>query len=341
MSYPDSSKIEELLADANTVVIIQADNPDADSLGSALALEEILGDLGKEPVLYCGVDVPGYLRYLPGWDRVSNELPKQFDMSIIVDTSAYTLLGQLEKTGQLGTLKSKPVIVLDHHTSVEKPLDFAAASIIDDSVAATGELIFHLTKQLEWLVNKQAAEHIMGAILGDTQGLTNDRTTASTYRTMADLTEIGANRAFLEEQRRDFSRMPETVFRYKAQLIERMAFAAEGRIAHVVIPQQEINDYSPFYNPAVLVQFDSLQVENVQLSIIFKTYDSGRITGKLRASASAPVAARLAEHFGGGGHPHSAGFKIEDGRPISDIKSECLEFAAQLLDNLKKEMSDA
>jgi nanoRNase/pAp phosphatase (c-di-AMP/oligoRNAs hydrolase) len=57
-------QIQQLVGDAQKIVVVQADNPDADSLGSALALEHILGDLGKDVYLYCGVDIPTYLRYL-------------------------------------------------------------------------------------------------------------------------------------------------------------------------------------------------------------------------------------------------------------------------------------
>jgi phosphoesterase RecJ-like protein len=334
MKYEETAKIGERIDNANTILIVQADNPDADSLGSALALEEILGDRGKTPLLYCGVDIPSYLKYLAGWDRITNELPPKFDLSIIVDASTYSLFEQLEKNGQMSVLRSKPAIILDHHEIVEKPLDFAAVSIIDANAASAGEIIFHVATQLEWPINTRAADHLMSSILGDTQGLTNDRTAAATYRVMADLTDIGANRALLEELRRDFSRMPESVFRYKAELIQRMEFAADGRIAHVMVPQDEINEYSPFYNPAVLVQFDSLQVEGVELSVVFKTYDNGKITGKLRANARAPIAAKLADHFGGGGHPHSAGFKIEDGRKFEEVKAECLRKATELLQEI-------
>lgn len=52
MTYPDSEKVAELVAKAERIIVLQADNPDADSLGSALALESILGDLGKEVTLY-------------------------------------------------------------------------------------------------------------------------------------------------------------------------------------------------------------------------------------------------------------------------------------------------
>jgi len=325
------------ISQAQKILVVQADNPDADSLGSALALEHILGDMGKDVYLYCGVDIPTYLHYIAGWDRVFNELPSTFDLSIIVDANTYTLFGQLEKNGKWGVLKSKPSVVLDHHGSVDKPLDFAAVAIINDNAASTGEIIFHLANQLNWPINVEAATHIMSTILGDTQGLTNDKTTADTFRIMADLTDKGVNRAQLEDLRREYSRMPESIFRYKAALIERMEFAGDGRIAHVTIPQDEINEYSPLYNPAVLVQFDSLQVTNVQLSVVFKTYDDGKITGKLRCNYSTPMADKLAEHFGGGGHPHSAGFKVTDGRPFNEVKSECLRYAQELLDQFEQE----
>ena len=39
--------IQELLSDKKDIVIVQADNPDGDSLASSLALEQILHDMGK------------------------------------------------------------------------------------------------------------------------------------------------------------------------------------------------------------------------------------------------------------------------------------------------------
>ncbi|QQS19543.1 DHH family phosphoesterase [Candidatus Saccharibacteria bacterium] len=316
---------------AATIVIVQADNPDADSLGSALALEHILGDMGKNVVLYCGVNVPEYLRYMHGWDRVIDSLPSQFDLSIIVDTSTYTLLDKLNKSGQLTWLKSKPCIVLDHHATVENKIDFTQLQIIDEHVASTGELIFHLSSSLGWNVSSEAAEHIMTSILGDTQGLMNDLTTAGTYRVMADLTELGANRPRLEELRREYGKMVEKIFRYKGMLITRTEFFADGKIALVHIPQPEINEYSPLYNPAPLVQFDMLQVRGVALAIVLKSYDDGRVTAALRANNGYPIAAQLAEHMGGGGHSYAAGFKITDGRKYADIKEECLRMASDLL----------
>jgi phosphoesterase RecJ-like protein len=329
--------IRSAIEQAKRIVIIQADNPDADSLGSALALEHILGDIGKDVVLYCGVNVPEYLRYLAGWDRVVDTMPSQFDLSIIVDASTYTLLEKLDLAGQMGWVKSKPCIVLDHHATVEHKLDFTNMQLIDDTAASTGQIIFELCVANNWVINPSAAEHLMSSILGDTQGLMNDLTTAKTYRVMAELTELDANRPQLEEARREYSKMAQKIYRYKAELIQRTEFTANNRIALVHIPQSEINEYSPLYNPAALIQFDMLQVRDTALAIVLKTYDDGRVTAALRANNGYPVCGKLAEHMSGGGHDYAAGFKITDGRSYDDIKSECLRYATELLDNLHED----
>ncbi len=339
--YTEQSKqIQNLVTTAQRIVVVQADNPDADSLGSALALEHILSDLGKDVALYCGVNTPEYLRYMGGWDRVLSELPSNFDLSIIVDASTYVLFEKLQQNGQMSRLKTKPCIVLDHHANVDKPLDFAAVSIVDPNAASTGDLIYNLSSELGWSVNVDAAERIMSSILGDTQGLTNELTTARTYRTMADLTDIGADRPQLEELRRAAGKMVPKIFSYKADLIKRTVFEADGRIASVVLNQTELNEFSPLYNPVPLVQPDMLQVKDVCLSIVFKVYDDGRITGAIRSNHDYPVAGILAEAMGGGGHPHASGFKVTDGRAFDDIKSECKKRAIELLDKIDEEKPD-
>lgn len=325
-------KILEALESANHIVVAQADNPDADSLGSALALEEILSEQGKRVSLYCGVQMPEYLRYLEGWDRVVSELPKQFDTSIIVDASTYTLFEKLEKSGEFKWLQARPCIVLDHHATVEKPLDFTDLQLVYGNISSSGELIFSLVTSFGWLITPRAADCIMTAVLGDTQGLMNELTTASTYRLMADLTELGANRPKLEEQRREYSKMADVIYRYKGKLIEKTEFFLDGKIALVRVAQDEINTYSPLYNPAPLIQFDMLQVKGVALAIVFKTYDDGRVTAALRSNSGYPVCGKLAEEMGGGGHDHASGFKITD-KPYDEIKQACLGYATALLDS--------
>ena len=332
--YPETSQIKDYIDASKRIVIIQADNPDGDSLGSSLALEHILGDLGKEPLLYCAVDMPTYLRYMSGWDRVQKDLPSQFDLSIIVDVSTMTLLERLSDSGQLGWLAAKPCIVLDHHQVVEQPIPFAKVTINDPSRASAGELIYLLAQDLQWPLSVDAQEFLMSSILGDTQGLSNELATPQTYRIMADMIEAGVNRPRLEEMRREYNKMAPEIYSYKATLIQRTEFNSNGQVASVTIPQDEINRYSPLYNPGPLIQGDMLQTSGVGVAIVLKHYDDGRVTGAIRCNTGFGIAAKLATHFNGGGHKYASGFKVTDGRSLADVKNECLKAAADLLAEL-------
>jgi bifunctional oligoribonuclease and PAP phosphatase NrnA len=334
LSYPEKDQIRDLLASANRVVIIQADNPDGDSLGSALALEQIFGDLGKEPYLYCGVDIPTYLRHLPGWDRVSREVPRQFDASIIVDTSADSLLEQLSKTEQRKWVASKPCIVIDHH-NVDMTIPYAKI-VCNQPAVATGEVIYELAKQLDWPLNPTANDMLAVSILADSLGLTTDATTARSIHVIAELVEAGVRIPELEEKRREMMRKAPELVHYKGELLQRVEYYSDNRIATITIPWEEIERYSHAYNPSMLVIDDMRLTTDTDVAIAFKIYNDGHITAKIRCNYGRGIANDLAQSFGGGGHPYASGFKITDGRPFSEVKNACIQKATELLDELAK-----
>ncbi len=326
-----TEQIKNILGNVQRIVVLQADNPDADSLGSALALEAILSEQDKDVVLYCAVDIPDYLKYLTGWSRVVRDLPKEFDASIIVDASTMTLFEKAIESGEFKWLAGKPCIVFDHHAETNNDIDFATVVHNQDGASSTAEVIFDFATAAYDNIPKDAFDPLMAAILGDTQGLTNQLASAHTYEVMSNLIGAGANRPALEDQRRAASKMHESIYRYKGLLIERTQFAADNQIAYVAIPHEEIKIYSPLYNPGPLIQPDMLQTEGVRVGIVFKVYDDGKVTGMIRCNADAEIANKIAVHFGGGGHGFAAGFKITDGRPFDEIKSECIAKTIELL----------
>lgn len=323
--------IKQIIDDAQRIVVIQADNPDADSLGSALALEAILSEYGKDVALFCAAQMPDYMKYMSGWSRVLTELPEHFDASIIVDASTKTLLEKIVDSGDIKWLALKPCLVFDHHGETTNDLEFADVILNNPEASSTAELLYLTCKDMGLTIPQDAFDPIMTGILGDTQGLTNQLTNATTYRIMSELIAAGADRTALEELRRSYSKMPESIYKFKGQLIERTEFSDTQEVAIVTLNQQEINTYSPLYNPGPLIQTDLLQVEHVKVGIVFKVYDDGKITAMIRCNNTAKVADKIALHFGGGGHGFAAGFKITDGRPFNEIKIECMHIALDLL----------
>ena len=291
---------------ASSIVIVQAENPDGDSLGSAIALEEILSDLGKNVSMYCPVDIPKYLRYVQGWSRVTPDFDTKADLAIIVDTSADVLLGKaLETPGVRAFFDTHPVVVLDHHITAST-LSFEH-TLVSQDVVATGELIYNLASSSSWPINAQAAENMLIAIMSDSLGLTTQNTTATTFEVAAALTKLGASNAHIELRRREFMKKSPEILSYKGKLIERIEYLLNGKLGLVHIPWDEIQTYSDQYNPSMLVLDEMRLVEGVEVTCAIKTYPDGKVTGKLRCNT--PVADVIAGYFGGGGHAYAAGFR--------------------------------
>ncbi len=298
---------KQLIEDANSIIVIQAENPDGDSLGSALALEEILGDLDKQVTLYCPIDIPKYLRYFPGWDRVVHDFDTNADLAIIVDTAADVLLGKvLESPGVRSFLETHPVLVIDHHTT-ETSLSFEHMMLSHEAVA-TSQVIYELSSDSKWSINHQAAEHLMGALMSDSLGLTTPNVTAESFDTAARLAELGAVNANIEERRRELMKKSPEILAYKGKLIERVEYLLDGRLALVHVPFEEIEEYSDQYNPGALIGDELRLVEGVDVSCVIKTYPDGKLTARLRSSI--PVSETIAGYFGGGGHKYAAGFRV-------------------------------
>ncbi|HEY1644957.1 MAG TPA: hypothetical protein VGF75_01055, partial [Candidatus Saccharimonadales bacterium] len=88
--------------------------------------------------------------------------------------------------------------------------------------------------------------------------------------------------------------------------------------------------------PPMLVIEDMRLIENSALAVVIKVYSDGHMTAKIRANDGFPIAAELAEHFGGGGHAYASGFKTSD-YSLEDLKKEVVTTVASLLDGVKNE----
>lgn len=320
-----------LIDAASNIAIIQAENPDADSLGSALALEQLLGDAGKTITMCCSTDVPRHLRYLSGWDRVVKDLPEKFDLTIIVDNPAQLLLEAFLTTENAGKISQKPMLVIDHHgidITIEHP---NRTDLVDGMAVATGEMIYQLAKEAKWSLDEQSGRCIVAAIMSDSLGLSTDKTTARSIYTIAELVEAGyVNLAELDQARREYGKKSIGIIAFKAKLLQRIEYYLDNRLAFVSITQDEIKEYSDKYNPSMLVLEELRNAEDVDLMIVLKVYDD-RVTGKLRSNYS-PLCNQIATKFHGGGHPYAAGFKIKN-KSHDDVKKEAIALASKLLES--------
>ena len=326
-------KLQKFLVGKSRICIIQAENPDGDSLGSAIALDYILDQ--TENSLYCPGDIPEYLHYFEDWSRVSAEFDYKADGYIIVDTAASVLLSKLLSDLAIkNSLYSKPVLVIDHHET-EDDLDFPHESVIETRPACA-DLIYQAAKACELKIPEPATTALYAAIASDTLGLVSASVTADTMYTMGDLIRLGASPVEIDERRREFMKKTPRILDYKADLIKRIEYSLDGALATVHIPFEEIQEYSQEYNPNVLILEEMRMVEGVEVAIAVKTYPDGKATGKIRTQI--PVAEQVAGYFGGGGHAYAAGFRVYD-MSYEEILTDLIKILPEIMEQASNDHS--
>lgn len=155
----------ELLAKASNIVLIAHIHPDADALGSAMALGMGLARRGKQVAVSFAEpnDIPESLRLLPGGHLVVSpgELPAQPDLVVSLD------VGSVERLGALaGVLQSaRTSLVIDHHASNTR---FGQFNLIDASAEATVVIIARLLDRLGIPIDRQIAENLYAGLATDT-----------------------------------------------------------------------------------------------------------------------------------------------------------------------------
>jgi len=321
---------------AEHVLVIQAENPDGDSVASSLALESLINDNypDKKVTMFCNLTVPAHLRYLKGYDRVVQDMPRDFDLAILVDCAEEVLLEKTLRNPDAARLNKVPVLILDHHQD-KINMPFKTVNFIDETAVSSGAVIFNLAKKEDLKVGQDTATFMMASILSDTMGLSLDFVGADDFRMMAELTDLGASMSEIDKGRRELNKRPQFITKYKAELLGRVEYLLDGRLAYVHIPWEEIEKYSGIYNPPILVFEDMRLTEGVQVVMAVKSYKNGKMTAKMRTNPGFEVVGAVAERFNCGGHPGSAGCKVEPGMySYDEFKNELVKCTREELDNL-------
>lgn len=115
-----------------TVVIIPHKNPDGDAMGSCLAWQGMLNQLGHSATVIAPNDYPTFLHWLPGHDNViiyenhqdaADKLIAEADMIFTLD---FNTLKRIDQMGVRVAESAATKIMIDHH---QEPDDYADIKI--------------------------------------------------------------------------------------------------------------------------------------------------------------------------------------------------------------------
>lgn len=304
---PDWARAVKLVDGAASVCLACHIRPDADALGSMLAVAQALHGRGQRVVASFGDDpfaVPAILRFLPGLDLLSppGSFPARPEVMLSFDASALERLGAL--TGP--ATAAGELIVVDHHAS---NTGFGSVSLVDPSAAATAVLTAELIGRLGIGLTRDVAMCLYAGLVTDTGSFRFSATTPEVHRFAARLLEAGADPAAVSRELYD--RAPFGYLRMLAAALGRATLDAEAAnglgLVWTTVTQTDREPAKLPLDAAESVIDEIRRTNEAEVAAVLKEDEQGVWQASVRSKDVVDVG-RACSGLGGGGHARAAGF---------------------------------
>lgn len=296
-------EVTAALREARRVTAICHENPDADTLGAALALRIAAERLGKEAEVVAADPVPPWLSFLPCVNEVRTAPALEPDLAVVLD-------GPMERTGGVAIsaaawLERARLVNIDHHVSNAGD---GIAAWVEPEAAATCEMIALLLPELGVTVDQEIATALLAGIVQDTHTFAHPNATPRTLRVAADLVAAGARLSAIH--RAIYADKPFSTLALWGRMLAGISQRREARIVYssMTLVMLAETGAQPVASEGFVDLLASTKAADV--TVLFKESEPGRVRVSVRTSERAD-AVTITSAFGGGGHARAAGCTVE------------------------------
>ena len=326
----------------SNIVITTHHKPDADALGSSLALYHYLKKLGKEVTVVTPTDYPVNLHWMPGNDTVVDFEAEPDKAALLVENADLIFcldFNDLSRINDLGKLVEKSdakTIMVDHHRD---PTGFDDYRFWTIETSSTSELIYDFIKSNDGveLIDMDIASCLYAGIIADTGSFRYSSTSSHTHRIAAELIDLGVDSGKIHALLLDnFS-----LNRYRLMgyvLYKKLTVYPELNTALVSLTQEELmkfniqtGDTEGFVNFGLGIKGIVFSALIIDRSVMVKM--------SFRSQGTFPCNEFANAHFNGGGHLNAAGGASKDSLPevLKKFKQVLPTYKDQLLNSYQNE----
>ncbi len=297
----DARGAADLLDAADPVSVVCHVYPAADTIGAGVAVALVCDQAGKKVQVSFAApaDLPESLQSLPGGHLLvePDEMRRDADLVVTVDIPSVNRLGALRELAG----HSRQVLVIDHHASNQL---FGSANYVDPSADSTTMLVADLLDAWGKPIEVGVGHCLYAGLTTDTGSFR--WASARAHRLAARLVELGVDNAEISRTLLDshpFAWLP-MLSRVLASA-ELLPDAAGGRgLVYAIVRHQEWANARPEEVESIVDIVRTTQ--QAEVAAVFKEIEPAHWSVSMR-SKSFDLAV-LASAFGGGGHPHAAGY---------------------------------
>lgn len=314
---------KEAVNNSEKIIIMPHVNPDGDTISSALALNLILETYFNKPSKLVVIGkMPEVYEFLPHVDRFINineiNSAEVFDLAIAVDIASKDRLSE----GFNIFNNAKLTINIDHHKTNN---NYGIINFVNSKASSAGEVLFNITKELGFKLDKDISTCLYTSILTDTGGFKYENTTAKTLIIASELIENGADPCKI--YRACYESKPQAMVELQSYALSNAVFSDDGKIAYTIITLEDMQKFKASDDYTDGISEVLRQIKTVEISFVLKETTLGQTKISLR-SKNVDVS-EISAIFGGGGHKFAAGCTIKKPPAVALNK---------LLDSIRKEL---
>ena len=279
-------------------------NPDGDATASMLAMGLILKKLGKEAVMVNEGATPRKFSFLSGYADIINasliQSDEKFTAIITCDCGDFSRVGKVAQWFAEGY----ELLNIDHHPTNDS---FGTVNLVRTNASATAEVIYDLTKELNFPLFPELAMCIYTGLMTDTGGFRYSNTTSYVMNIASEL--------LVHQVRPDYiaDRVLESITRAHLALLKRalptLEFEAGDRMASLTVTHQDMVETGALSEDLDGIVHYAKNLEGIEVGILYKEKEDGSVKVSLRSREYINVA-EIALSLGGGGHIRAAGCTI-------------------------------
>jgi len=316
--------VSELRA-ADKLLLTTHENPDGDALGSLLAMDAILKQLGKDSCMFMSPDefpLPWEYRGLE-FEGLLGAPPDDVGERTIV----FLDCGNIDRM-PVDFLQAEGLHILniDHHHDNTR---FGTVNLVCSSASCTAEMVWRIAKELDAEITPEIANALYVGLVTDTGRFMYENTSPLAHRIAAELIEAGV------APHRVYRQLYEDLPFRRLQLLQRALASVErhddGAVTIAHLTKRDYEKTGALETDSEGVVDHMRAVEGTRVAVLVRELLSDDREGmrkvSLRATDGAVDVSRVARAFGGGGHPQAAGFSTAVPYPelVSQLRAHVRE----------------
>ena len=316
LSNSEVQTLNEIIENAQNIVICCHKSPDGDALGSSLGWANFLSSCGKASTIVAPDAYPDFLQWMPGANSIvrydkhteqATTLLQNADLVFCLDFNGSDRVDEMKDALDASPAKK---VMIDHHLN---PRMETVLTVSHPNMSSTSELVFRIIWQLGKFeeMSKECAVNIYCGMMTDTGGFTYNSTQPEIFFIISQLLTKGIDKDRI--YRNVFNNFSQWAIRLRGYLMsQKLNVFSDLHASYFTISRRDMRDFHFIKGDAEGLVNEPLRIKGMKLSVSLREDDrrDNLIWVSLRSVGNFPCNKMAEDFFNGGGHLNASGGRL-------------------------------